>query len=86
MISTNGQWHTDYIAKTKTMSEQSLRFVIADCKETLLLMKTSSLLKSKNDPKAERYRDEILYCVQEMRRREAITENFAFILNECREI
>ena len=33
MISTNGQWHKNYIANTKTMPEQSLRFVIADCKE-----------------------------------------------------
>tara|TARA_B100000475_G_scaffold199922_1_gene183185 strand:- start:290 stop:526 length:237 start_codon:yes stop_codon:yes gene_type:complete len=78
MISTNGEWHTDYIAKTKIMDEQSLRFVIADCQE--------AINANPETPKAERYRDEILYCVQEMRRREAITENFAFILNGCREI
>ena len=65
MISTNGQWHKNYIANTKTMPKQSLRFVIADCKE--------ALKANPETPKAQQYQDEILYCIKELRSREEIS-------------
>ena len=78
MISTNGQWHTNYIAKTKTMTEQSLRFVIADCKE--------AINKNPKTPKADQYADEILYCLRELHRRDIVSENTAFVMNSAKEI
>tara|TARA_B100000427_G_C15026014_1_gene384686 strand:- start:186 stop:425 length:240 start_codon:yes stop_codon:yes gene_type:complete len=78
MISTNGQWHTNYIAKTKTMTEQSLRFVIADCKE--------AINTNPETPKADQYADEILYCLRELHRRDIVSENTAFVMNSAKEI
>ena len=76
--SINGQWHTDYIAKTKTMNEQSLRFVIADCKE--------AINANPETPKADQYADEILYCLRELYQRDAIRRDTAFIMNGAKEI
>ena len=76
--SVNGQWHKDYIAKTKTMSEQSLRFVIADCKE--------AINTNPETPKADQYADEILYCLRELYQRDAIPYHTAFIMNGAKEI
>ena len=78
MISANGQWHTNYIAKTKTMTEQSLRFVIADCKE--------AINTNPKTLKADQYADEILYCLRELHRRDIVSENTAFVMNNAKEI
>lgn len=50
--------------KVKTLSEDSLRFIIKDCQEALTAMP--------NSPKAGWYADEISYCSMELTRRKNI--------------
>ena len=57
---------------------QSLRFVIADCKE--------AINTNPKTPKADQYADEILYCLRELHRRDIVSENTAFVMNNAKEI
>jgi hypothetical protein len=53
--------HTEYMKKVKTMTEESLQYIITDAKEAIEAMPFGS--------KAGYYMDEIHYCVMEMNRR-----------------
>lgn len=53
--------HCEYMKKVKTISTESLNYIIQDCKEAL-----------KNFPNGEKsgwYQDEIHYCVMELNKR-----------------
>lgn len=54
--------HTEYQEQCKSKSEYELKFIIADCKETIELQKDFN-------PNCEYYADCILYCEQELVRR-----------------
>ena len=54
--------HSEYIKKTRTMSESSLRYVIKDCKE--VIEKQSGFNEN-----VGYYMDEIHYCCMELHRR-----------------
>lgn len=54
--------HSAYIAKTRTMSAITLRFIIKDCQEAINAMP--------NGINAGYYQDEIHYCSMELNRRE----------------
>lgn len=53
--------HSEYIKKTRKMTEAELRYIIKDCQEALRAMP--------ENPKAGYYADEINYCVMELHRR-----------------
>ena len=53
--------HSDYQKKVKTLSIESLRFIIRDCQEAINSMP--------NNPKNGFYQDEIHYCVMELNKR-----------------
>jgi hypothetical protein len=53
--------HSDYQKKVKTLSIESLRFIIRDCQEAMNAMP--------NNPKNGFYQDEIHYCVMELNKR-----------------
>lgn len=53
--------HSDYQKKVKTLSIESLRFIIRDCQEAINAMP--------NNPKNGFYQDEIHYCVMELNKR-----------------
>ena len=53
--------HTQYQIKVKSLSSESLRFIIKDCKEAINAMP--------NNPKNGYYQDEIHYCVMELNKR-----------------
>jgi len=53
--------HSDYQKKVKTLSIESLRFIIRDCQEAINLMP--------NNLKNGYYQDEIHYCVMELNKR-----------------
>ena len=53
--------HTQYQKKVKSLSTESLRFIIKDCKEAINAMP--------NNPKNGYYQDEIHYCVIELNKR-----------------
>ena len=55
----DGKWHSEYIAKMKTMPTDSLRYVIEDCRNAIEAMP--------ENPKCEQYMDEIHYCAMELR-------------------
>jgi len=55
--------HSEYIKKTKKMSIDSLKFVIADCKTVIDA-------QSSFNPNCGYYADEICYCGMELKRRE----------------
>lgn len=57
----SGQWHTDYMAKVKTLSNESLRYTIEDCRNAMAAMPDS--------PKWGQYADEVHYCHMEINRR-----------------
>ena len=61
----DGQWHTEYMKKVKRMHDSELHFVIKDCKEALKAYPETS--------NCNRYLDEILYCQEEIKRREVKT-------------
>ena len=56
--------HTAYIAKTRTMTEDQLRYTISDCQATLKVNPMGH--------KAGYYLDEISYCGMELKRRELV--------------
>ena len=60
-----GQWHSAYMARTKWMADEELRYVIEDCHNAMHAMP--------DNPKCGQYADEVHYCTMELRRR---TENF----------
>jgi len=62
MISSNGNWHSDYIKLCKKRSIDSLRYVIDDCRAAIQAMP--------DNPKCGQYQDEIAYCFMELKRRE----------------
>jgi len=53
--------HSEYQKKVKTLSIESLRFIIRDCQEAMNAMP--------NNPKNGYYQDEIHYCVMELNQR-----------------
>jgi len=53
--------HSEYIKKTKKMSEHSLRYVIQDCQ--------AAIKAYPENPKCGYYMDEIHYCAMELRTR-----------------
>tara|TARA_R110001592_G_scaffold163828_1_gene397811 strand:- start:992 stop:1294 length:303 start_codon:yes stop_codon:yes gene_type:complete len=57
-----GRWHSEYIAKTKRMTDAELDYVSKDCR--------AAYEANPEGPKGEQYADEILYCNQEIHRRE----------------
>jgi hypothetical protein len=50
--------HTVYMQKVKKLSEESLRYIIKDCREAMSAMP--------NNPKNGYYADEIHYCSMEL--------------------
>ena len=58
----DGKWHSEYMAKMKTMSTDSLRYVIEDCRDAIEAMP--------ENPKCQQYMDEIHYCATELRIRD----------------
>ena len=58
----DGKWHSEYMAKVKTMSTDSLRYVIEDCRDAIEAMP--------ENPKCQQYMDEIHYCATELRIRD----------------
>jgi hypothetical protein len=62
MISSNGNWHSDYIKLCKTRSIESLRYVIDDCRAAIQALP--------DNIKSGQYQDEINYCLMELKRRE----------------
>ena len=57
----SGQWHTQYMAKVKTLSNESLRYIIEDCRNAMTSMP--------GNPKWGQYADEVHYCHMEINRR-----------------
>lgn len=55
--------HTEYQKKVKKLSEESLRFIIQDCREAIDALP--------NNPKNGYYMDEIHYCSMELAYRRA---------------
>ena len=53
--------HTEYMNKVKKLSEESLRYIIKDCREAMEAMP--------NNPKNGYYADEIHYCAMELAKR-----------------
>ncbi len=53
--------HTEYMNKTRKMSDDSLRYVIKDCQE--------ALKANPDSEKAGHYADEICYCSMEIVKR-----------------
>ena len=53
--------HGEYMKKVKTLTEESLRYIIKDCQEAITAMP--------NGEKAGYYADEIHYCSMELSRR-----------------
>jgi hypothetical protein len=57
----DGRWHSEYIASTKRMDDDSLRYVIQDC--------AAAMAANPDNPKCEQYADERHYCSMELKRR-----------------
>ena len=57
-----GKWHSEYIANTKNLPLESLKYIAKDCKNAIDAMP--------DNPKAMQYWDEIHYCSMEIRRRQ----------------
>jgi hypothetical protein len=62
----NGNWHSEYIAKTKTMSSDQLLFIARDCK--------AALAANPDNLKASQYADEMLYCISELADRNVVDQ------------
>ena len=58
MISANGNWHKETMAKMKKAPADSLIFIIRDCKE--------AIKANPDNPKNGRYADEISYAAMEI--------------------
>ena len=73
----DGKWHSEYMAKVKTISTDSLRYVIKDCRDAIAAINTHLYKKDWDfadeislgvvNPKCEQYMDEIHYCATELR-------------------
>lgn len=50
--------HSEYMRKVKTLSIESLNYIIKDCKEAIAALP--------NNPKNGYYMDEIHYCAMEL--------------------
>lgn len=61
MTKLNGQWHSEYMAKVKTLPNESLRYIIEDCRNAMHAMP--------DNPKWGQYADEVHYCHMEINRR-----------------
>lgn len=59
----NANWHSDYIAKTRTMSVESLRYVLNDAYQA------AKAGEEIGNPKVGQYWDEYHYCNMELKRR-----------------
>lgn len=57
----SGQWHTQYMAKVKTLPNESLRYIIEDCR--------NAMAANPGSPKWGQYADEVHYCHMEINRR-----------------
>ena len=64
----DGKWHSEYIAKMKTMPTDSLRYVIEDCRNAIEAMPENP--KCQQYWKWMQYMDEIHYCATELRLRD----------------
>lgn len=53
--------HTEYIKRTRHMSDHELRYVITDCTEAMAALP--------DNPNNGYYQDEIHYCAMELHRR-----------------
>jgi hypothetical protein len=56
-----GKWHSQTMAKFKVLSDESLKYIMFDCRQALKAMP--------DNPKAGQYMDEIHYCLMELARR-----------------
>ena len=63
----DGKWHSEYMAKVKTMPTDSLRYVIKDCRDAIEAMPENP--KCQQYWKWMQYMDEIHYCATELRLR-----------------
>jgi hypothetical protein len=59
----NGKWHTDYMAKCKALTIESLEFIRADCR--------AAIQANPEGPKVGQYLDESHYCSMELVKRKA---------------
>jgi hypothetical protein len=53
-----GKWHSQTITKFKVLSDESLKYIMFDCRQALKAMP--------DNPKAGQYMDEIHYCLMEL--------------------
>jgi hypothetical protein len=58
--------HSEYSQKVKTLTTESLRYIIKDCQQAMKAMP--------NNPKNGYYADEICYCTSELYAREQKTK------------
>ena len=61
MANLNGQWHSEYMAMVKTLPNESLRYIIEDCR--------NAMAANPSNPKWGQYADEVHYCHMEIKRR-----------------
>ena len=64
MHTVDNNWHSDYIESCKKRSDDSLRYIMQDCRNAIEAMP--------ENPKCSQYMDEIHYCAMELRRRKDI--------------
>lgn len=57
----DGQWHSDYLAMVKKLPNESLRYIIEDCR--------NAMAANPSNPKWGQYADEVHYCHMEINRR-----------------
>lgn len=62
MATTKTMNHSEYIEKTKDMTDSELRYVVRDCRAVINLQKDFN-------PNCNYYQDEIHYCAMELYRR-----------------
>ena len=60
---TDHRWHSAYQSVCKRRDNESLRYVIEDCR--------SAIRANPENPKCEQYQDEIHYCAMELHKRQA---------------
>ncbi len=62
VASSNGQWHTEYMARVKTLPIESLRYIIEDCRQAMAALPDGD--------KWGQYADEVHYCHAEIKNRQ----------------
>ena len=62
MVSENGNWHSDEMARVKKLSMDALVFTAQDCRE--------AIAANPDNPKNGQYADTAHYCGMEIRRRQ----------------